>query len=244
MIRAISGCVLALFLLPLAAGAQTATTPAEGAAQSPSVQTELRLERSLLSLDLLSYTELRERARRAQQGVNEVLGRLDVALAGDSVSLGTLENLQNDLDAARAATRITEERLSGQLERIQERLRRIGLLSGDRGEPRPAGDLVTGRWRVAILPQNVTATFDLRLNGTVVSGTYRVDNGLAGSFRGTYTGGSLRLERIDGRAGFDSVWEGTVGNGRIAGTWTSNQLATGQPNRGDWTAVREGGQQP
>jgi hypothetical protein len=243
MIRAISGCILALFLFPLAAGAQTATT--EAAPQSPFVQTELRLERSLLSLDLVSYTELRERARRAQQGVNEVLGRLDVALAGDAVSLGTLESLQNDLDAARAATRITEERLSGQLERIQERLRRIGLLSGDRGgELRTAGDLVTGRWRVAILPQNVTATFDLRLNGTVVSGTYRVDNGLAGSFRGTYTGGSLRLERIDGRAGFDSVWEGTVGNGRIAGTWTSNQLATGQPNRGDWTAVREGGQQP
>ena len=211
------------------------------APQSPSVQTELRLERSLLSLDLLSYSELRERARRAQQGVNDVLGRLDQALAGDSVSLGTLENLQNDLDAARAATRITEDRLSGQLERIQERLRRIGLLSGDRGEPRTAADPVTGRWRVAILPQNVTATFDLRLNGTVVSGNYRVDNGLAGSFRGTYTGGNLRMERIDGRAGFDSVWEGTVGNGRIAGTWTSNQLATGQPNRGDWTAVRKAG---
>jgi hypothetical protein len=231
-----------LLLLPLAAGAQAPS--AEGTTQSAAAQTALRLENSLLSLDLVSYTEMRDRARRAQQGVNDVLGRLDQALAGDSVSLGTLESLQNDLDAARAASRITEDRLSGQLERIQERLRRIGLLQGGQGTaaPRPA-DPITGRWRVAVSPQNATATFDLRLNGTVVSGTYQVVGGFGGSFRGTYTNGKLRMERIDANGGFDSVWEGTVtGSGRITGTYTSNQLATGQPNRGDWTAVREGGQ--
>ena len=41
--------------------------------------------------------------------------------------------------------------------------------------------------------------------------------------------------------GFDSVWVGTVGNGRIDGTWTTNELVTGQPTRGSWTAVRESG---
>jgi len=241
MIRTISRWALILLLVPLAAGAQA---PAEGNSQSAAGQTALRLENSLLSLDLVSYTELRDRARRAQQGVNDVLGRLDQALAGDSVSLGTLESLQNDLDAARAASRITEDRLSGQLERIQERLRRIGLLQGGQGTaaPRPA-DPITGRWRVAVSPQNATATFNLRLNGTVVSGTYQVDGGFSGSFRGTYTNGALRMERIDANGGFDSVWEGiVVASGRITGTYTSNQLATGQPNRGDWTAVREGRQ--
>ncbi|HEX9941843.1 MAG TPA: hypothetical protein VGG03_07495 [Thermoanaerobaculia bacterium] len=238
MIRTIAWWTIALLVLPLAAVAQTAATLTEGQTQA---QTALRLEQRLLSLDLLSYNEARERQRRVQQAVNDVLNRLDQALAGSSVALGTLETLQSDLDAARAAARITEDRLDGQLERIQERLRRIALLEGEAaaGRPRPA-DPVSGRWRVTIRPQNVEATFDLRLNGTVVSGAYQVAGGSAGSFRGTYTGGTLRLERLDARGGFDSVWEGTVGGGRMVGTWTANELVTGQPNRGDWTAVREG----
>lgn len=241
MIRTLSGWTFCLlFLLPLGAKAQD--TPS-----TPSVtQTQLRLEQSLLSLDLVGYSEARERARRAQQGVNDVLARLDAALAGDSVSLGTLETLQDSLDAARAASRITEDRLSAQLEKIQERLRRIGLLEGGQTAAAPrAADPLTGRWRVAIFPQNLTATYDLRLNGTVVSGSYTIDGSAsAGSFRGTFSGGVLRLERVDANTGFDSVWEGTLGTDRITGTWMTNQLATGQPTRGDWTAVREGGQQP
>lgn len=239
MSRLLAGFILVLALFPRLAAAQDPATPTES---SSAVQTELRLERRLLSLDLVSYNEARERDKRAQQAVNEVLGRLDAALAGDAVALGTLESLQNDLDAARAAVRISEERLSAQLGHIRERLRRIGLLEGDAGRPSQTADPVTGTWRVTVLPQNVGAIFNLSLKGTVVSGSYQVAGGSAGSFRGTYTGGTLRLERIDARGGFDSVWEGTVANGRIAGTWMSNELVTGQPNRGDWTAVREGGQ--
>ena len=244
MIRTLSGWTLSLlFLLLLVPG----TAKAQDDPSTLSVaQTQLRLEQSLLSLDLVGYNEARERVRRAQQGVNDVLARLDEAMAGDSVSLGTLETLQDSLDAAKAASRITEDRLSAQLEKIQERLRRIGLLEG--GQPATAprtADPLTGRWRVAILPQNLTATFNLRMNGTAVTGSYAIDgSGSAGSFRGTYTGGVLRLERVDATTGFDSVWQGTVGTDRIAGTWMTNELATGQPNRGDWTAVREGGQQP
>jgi len=240
MIRSMAGLSLSvLLLLPVAAGAQDPRTLAESSAQ-PQLQTELRLERQLLALDLVTYREAREREQRAQQAVEEVLTRLDQALAGDAVALGTLENLQNDLDAARAASRIAQERLSLQLERLQERLRRIGLMEGGTGAPLRIVDPITGRWRVAIGPQNAAATFDLRLSGTVVSGSYQVAGGSAGSFRGTYTGGNLRLERIDARGGFDSVWEATVASGRMAGTWMSNELVTGQPNRGSWTAVREG----
>jgi hypothetical protein len=239
MIRSLARCAVILLGFPVMAVAQDTGSLPEGPAPSL-IQTELRLERRLLVLDLLSYSEARERDRRARHGLEEVLGRLDQALAGDAVTLGGLEALQDDLDAARAAVRITEQRLGTQLERIQERLRRIGLLEGETGARVQAADPVTGRWRVTVFPQNLTATFDLRLNGTVVSGSYRFESGSAGSFRGTFAGGNLRLERIDARGGFDSVWEGTVAGGRIAGTWTGNELVTGQPNRGDWTAVREG----
>lgn len=244
MTRTLSGWTFCLLLLlPLAGKAQD--TPSTPSAQAIA-QTQLRLEQSLLSLDLVGYNEARERVRRAQQGVNDVLARLDEALAGDSVSLGTLETLQDSLDAARAASRITEDRLSALLEKIQERLRRIGLLQGGQTAAAPrAADPVTGRWRVAIFPQNLTATYDLRLSGSVVSGSYTIDgSGSVGSFRGTYSGGVIRFERVDANTGFDSVWEGTVGTDRIIGTWMTNELVTGQPTRGDWTAVRESGQQP
>jgi hypothetical protein len=228
---------LALFLMPLAAAAQDEPTPAPPAAN----QVELRLEQRLLSLDLLAYNQTRDRERLASQRVTDVLGRLDQALASDAVSLGSLESLQDELAAARGTAHAAEDKLNLQIDKLQERLRRIALLEGDTG-PARAADAVSGRWRVAIQPQNATATFDFRLDGTVVSGTYKIDGGTSGSFRGTFAAGNLRLLRIDAQGGTDGVWLGTVANGHITGTWTANELASGQPAQGDWTAVREGGQ--
>jgi TolA-binding protein len=229
-----------LFLLLLLAPAARAQDPAPSSAPA-SVQAELRLERRLLSLDLVSYNEIRERERRAREQVSAVLGRLDQALASDAMSLGSLETLRDQLAAAHEAAHTAEMRLNSQLENLQERMRRIAVLEGDNGTARPA-DALTGRWRVTVLPQNFTATFNLRLNGTVVSGTYAIDGGGTGSFRGTLASGHLRLERIDAQGGADSLWEGTLGTNRIDdGTWGTNELVTGQPTRGKWTAVRESG---
>src|SRR5262245_9413218 len=71
--------------LPALAGAQTSAAPPEGGAQAQAL-VALRLEQRLLALDLVSYNEARERERRARERENEVLGRLDKALAGDAVS--------------------------------------------------------------------------------------------------------------------------------------------------------------
>src|SRR4051812_14296575 len=213
MSRTISALALLLtLLLPMAAVAQD--EPAAPSAGTPPAanQVELRLEQRLLSLDLLGYNQTRDRERQASQHVAEILGRLDQALASDAVSLGALESLQDELALARGAAHAAEDKLASQLDKLQERLRRIALLEGDTGAPVRAADPLTGRWRVAILPQSATATFELRLDGTVVSGLYSVDGGSAGSFRGTLSNGSLRLERIDARGGTDSVWTGTLAN--------------------------------
>jgi hypothetical protein len=249
--RAIPGWTvfLLLLLLSLAAGAQEGAAPAQTSSSSSSsssaaVQTELRLERRLLSLDLVSYNEVRERERRAMLRVTDVLGRLDQAMASESMSLGSLESLRDELAVAREASHTAELRLHSQLDKLEERLRRIALLEGDNGSGGGAAarsDAVTGRWRVTILPQGLAATYTFRLSGTVVTGSYQVNGGTSGSFRGSFVNGGLRLERIDARGGFDSTWEGTVGNNRIDGTWNTNELVTGQPNRGSWTAVRESG---
>ncbi len=241
MRRSIPALTLLLaLLLPLAAAAQDEPAAPPAGTVPAANQVELRLEQRLLSLDLLAYNQARDRERAASQRVTDVLGRLDQALASDAVSLGALESLQDELAVARGTAHAAEDKLNTQLDKLQERLRRIALLEGDTGAPARAADPLTGRWRVAILPQNATATFDLRLDGTVVHGTYSIDGGSAGSFRGTLASGNLRMERIDAQGGTDSVWIGTVANGQITGTWMSNELVTGQANRGDWTAVREG----
>ncbi len=244
-IRTIPAWTLLLLLLgSLTAGAQEAAAPAQTSSSSASaaVQTELRLERRLLSLDLVSYNEVRDRERRAMLRVTDVLGRLDQAMASDAMSLGALESLRDELAVAREAAHTAELRLHGQIDKLEERLRRIALLEGDAGGGGATrSDAVTGRWRVTILPQNLSAIYTFRLNGAVVTGSYQVNGGTSGSFRGSLVNGGLRLERIDARGGFDSTWEGTVGNNRIDGTWNTNELATGQPNRGNWTAVRESG---
>src|SRR6185295_10288639 len=98
MFRSLAVLLLVLLLLPATAAPQDPRTLAEGSAPS-ALQTELRLEQRLLALDLVNYREARERDQRARVALDQVLARLDEALAGDAVALGTLESLQNDLDA-------------------------------------------------------------------------------------------------------------------------------------------------
>jgi hypothetical protein len=239
MSRASAVRILALFLfLPMVVRAQ-APAPASPA-PSLANQAVLRLEQRLLSLDLVAYKETRQREGLARQKVTEILSRLDQVLASDQVALGTLEGLQDELAVARGAAHTAEDRLNGQLDRLEERLRRIALLETDSGAPMRA-DALTGRWQVTIQPQNLTAVFDLTLDGTVIRGNYLVNGVSSGSFRGALANGQLRMQRLDSKGGFDSTWEGTLTGGRIIGTWTTNELVTGQPNRGDWTAVRENG---
>lgn len=217
--------------------AQSAAVPDRG-----QIEFQLRMERKLLALDLSSYREARGREQRVQAQVEEAAGKLDEALAGDALTLGNLEALHDALVAARAAAAIEAERVEAQAGRLEDRLRRISFFEGELrgGAQLSTIDPVSGRWQVRILPQEAAGIFALSLNGTVVAGSYDIGSGASrGSFRGTYSNGTLRLERIDSRGGFDSVFEGTVDPaGRIQGTWTAKELASGQPARGDWTAVR------
>jgi hypothetical protein len=242
-------CLAVLALTVLVVEAQDSQAPRSAvSAASAQIETDLRLERKLLALDLAAYREARATEQRTRDQVAQVAGRLDQALTGTSVALGTLEGVHLELSSAQAASRIAAERMEWQLQRIEDRLRRIGFLEGEVGgraaaEPR---DPLTGHWRVIVLPQNQTGTFDLTLNGTLVAGSYTLTGGnlasTAGSFRGTYADNHLRLERVDARRGFDSTFLGSVdpATGRLSGTWTASDLASGQPARGDWSATREG----
>ena len=223
----------------LAAALAPAQTPSSVSAQ---IETDLRLERKLLALDLAAYREARAVEGRTSEQLTQVTGRLDQALAGGSVALGSLEALHLELSSARAASQIAADRVEWQIQRLEDRLRRIGFLEGEAGRPGTPAEPVSGTWRVTVLPGNQGGTWNLTVNGTLVSGTYKMDGGAAGSFRGTITENRLRLERVDATRGFDSVYLGTVdpATGGLSGSWTAQDLAAGQPAQGTWSAVRSG----
>jgi hypothetical protein len=241
---------LALVVLCLVAGVAVAQDEPEAppaaatASQRAQIDLDLRLERRLLMLDLTAFDEARTRERQARERVDEVSARLDETLGGDSLSLGTLESLREELDAAREAGRTAAGRVDAQIRRLEERLQRIGFLEGELaggGQAVRRTDPISGRWRVRVQPGDRSGTFELRLAGTVVTGTYQVDGGGSGSLQGTYAGNRLRLERIDVRRGFDSVFEGSLdAAGTLSGSWSANELGVPEPARGGWSAVRIG----
>lgn len=238
-----------LALTLLAVGLASGQTPGQDTAAtrnaaSAQIDVDLRLERKLLALDLAAYREARALELRTRDQLTTVTGRLDQALTGTTVALGALEGLHMELSAARAASQIAADRVEWQIQRLEDRLRRIGFLEGEAGRPGTPTDPVSGTWRVTVRPQSQAGTWELTLSGTLVTGSYKMDGagGAAGSFRGTYSENRLRLERVDATRGFDSVYLGTVdpATGRLSGTWTAQDLASGQPAQGDWSAVRNG----
>ncbi|HVG07614.1 MAG TPA: hypothetical protein VNM67_07895 [Thermoanaerobaculia bacterium] len=234
--------LLTLLAAAFATAQETATTRSAATPAMAQIETDLRLERKLLSLDLAAYREARALEVRTRDQLTTVTGRLDQALTGTSMSLGTLEGVHMELSSARAASQIAADRVEWQIQRLEDRLRRIGFLEGESGRPGTPTDPVSGTWQVTVRPQNQSGTWELALNGTLVSGSYRMNGGAAGSFRGTYADNRLRLERVDATRGFDSVFLGTVdpASGRLSGSWTAQDLASGQPAQGDWSAVRNG----
>lgn len=234
-------CLL-LTLVAVALAQETAATRSAATPAMAQIETDLRLERKLLALDLAAYREARALEIRTRDQLTTVTGRLDQALASSTVALGTLENVHMELSSARAASQIAADRVEWQIQRLEDRLRRIGFLEGEAGRPDTPTDPVSGTWQVTVRPQNQTGTWELTLNGTLVTGSYRMSGGAAGSFRGTFSDNRLRLERVDATRGFDSVYLGSVNpaTGGLSGTWTAQELASGQPAQGDWSAVRNG----
>jgi hypothetical protein len=230
--------LLLVLALPRPAGAQAVS---EGGAAPPRrIEADLQLERRLLSLDLAGYGESRAREEAARTRLGEVLKRLDQALAGEALTLGALEALDDQARAARLAAQSAAERVDRQVERVEERMRRIAFLSGE-GRTRTAQqNPLTGRWRVSVDPGGRAGTFELRQSGTVVTGRYRMEGGGEGSLHGTYAQGVLKIDRIDARGGRDITFLGNVDEaaGQITGVWQGRELARGEPAYGGWSAVR------
>jgi len=123
------------------------------------------------------------------------------------------------------------------LEQMQAEIKRLEDAS------QAVQDELSGRWTVAIEPGGLKGTFDLRLDGTLVTGVYQLAGGWKGSLRGTLIGDIVRLERIDTQQGFVAVYSGRLvsrdGSKQLEGSWSATNLAAGMPAAGIWVAKRE-----
>jgi hypothetical protein len=234
--------LLAVLLPAPALRAQETTTPSVAAASGAStqIQTELQLERKLLALDLVGYRENRTREQVARDRVTTAMQRLDQALNGDSLALGTLESLFTELSTARAAAASAADQMDWQVRTLQERMRRISFLEGEVSGRGMRESSIAGRWNLAVTPTNQTGTFNLQLNGTAISGTYTLQGESSGSVRGNLVGTRLQLELLDTAGNVRSTYTGGYdpATQQMAGTWLATELAGGRPAQGAWRATR------
>jgi hypothetical protein len=123
------------------------------------------------------------------------------------------------------------------IEQLQAEIRRL-----EEANP-PGQDDLSGKWTVVIEPGGMKGTFDLRLDGTLVTGVYQLSGGWRGSLRGTLIGETVRLERIDTQQGFMASYSGRLvnreGGRRLEGVWEATNLAAGMPAAGTWVGRRE-----
>jgi len=224
--------LLAVTLLPVWALAQ-----AEGDA---ALRRELAAERQMLREDLAAYDRAREAETGAREALAAALQRISsqAAASGPPQGMAALRTALADAEADLAAAM---SRTAGALDSIRERVRRIALLGTVLGSAPPpvVPDVLSGRWQVRIEPVALTGTFDLRQQGTQITGSYLLENGRAGSLDGTWINGLLHLRRVDSETGFDSIFEALRPRpGELVGTWRPMVLSSGGPGGGDWMAMR------
>ena len=201
----------------------------------------LDVERRLLAEDAGELREARAAEAAAAALVDELIAGLDEAVAAGAPppAVAALEGSVAEAAAALSAAAVRVERA---LATLGERLRRMRVLAAGVGGAAEATvpDVLSGNWAVEVQPGAISGQFQIEQYGTLLSGSYRFDDGSRGSLEGTYAGGLVRLRRIDVVSGFDATFEGRVGEAaaRLAGRWQATVLGRGGAGGGDWVAVR------
>jgi hypothetical protein len=212
-------------------------------AQDDDLVAGLAVEEHLLAQDIDSYRRVRGEEQRERSRVEELEERFVQWLDGRDATLDQLATLEEDLQRARGNALLASRKAEQLTARILDRFRRIdGLhtaLSQASDARRRSGGVLAGRWDVHFLPLGQRGTFDLRLDGTLISGTYLLQGEFFGSLRGTLVGATVNLERIDSERGFDMILDASLqANGELRGSWRATHLTSGGPSGGTWVAVR------
>jgi hypothetical protein len=207
-------------------------------AASDAARAELSRERRLLASDVSRLSDV---SRRLDTALSDLAAAnraaADAAARGDSPD--DIVRREDAVSAAEQEVRSLLDRRRPLADRIADRRRRIALLESESQGAKPEG-VLTGRWSVLVQPGDQRGVFRLNLQGTIVSGEYRLEGGMDGSVRGTLINDRLKLERVDSKNGFDAIFYGRLSPDaqQIVGTWQATTFGTGQTGSGSWTAAR------
>lgn len=207
---------------------------------------QLAVDTRLLAEALRSYADVRIQERAAQAALAAVETRLDLAFSQESSTPPQLDLAEQERAVAEAALRVLASRAGRLREQLFALSRRLASARAELAREAPllagGGDPVSGRWRVEISSPPQQGTFELRLDGAQVTGSFQFPGGRQGSLSGTFSGGRLRLERRDSQRGFDGLFDGTVDAslGTVRGFYSPAEMAAGEPAGSGWSGVRLG----
>jgi hypothetical protein len=206
---------------------------------SDAVKSELARERKRLVSDSRSLADLSRRLETALNQLASASRAVVEAAARSDAGPDEIARREDAVSESEQEVRVLLEKRRLMADRVVERRRSIIALEADlTGKKAP--DAVSGRWAVTLDPGSQRGVFRMSLDGAIVSGDYTLDGGYSGSLRGTLVNDRLRLERVDSRLGFSTIYYGRVARdaASIAGTWEATSLGEGA-SAGVWKAVRE-----
>lgn len=231
--------VLLLAMLAIA-GPVAAEQPVAAA-----LRVELKIQKELLAQEVESLRREREAMQQAwARVIRDTVGMIQAqtqgeALAGLVLRDEDLRIAESEVQGRLVAAQSLRKAILSKMAEIEATEREIASLEQAIG---PDADPITGTWRLVLEPGGLEGFAYLRLDGTLVQGTYRLSGDWTGSLRGTYVGRRLQLERIDSQLGFAARMFGRLVRGgmeaRIEGSWEAAELASGQPSAGSWVADR------
>jgi hypothetical protein len=206
---------------------------------------QLKIQEALLERDLQQYqdhqTQLQEAWVRVERGSADLLQAQQQGESEESLQLRDEDLRQAESELLMllfSAQRVRRSMLANRAltAEVEEEIRRLD------GQVGAGDDPISGTWRLAMEPGGQEGLMQLRLEGTLVQGTYQLEGDWTGSLRGTLVSRKLRLERIDSQIGFAAVLHGRLQlrgkTRRIQGSWEATQLASGMPSAGTWIAEK------
>lgn len=225
--------------LLLAAGFLAATALAADVL-TDAARAELARERRSLAFDTARLTEITRRLETALSELAKASRSVSDAAARSDAAADDVIRREDAVSSAEGEVRVLLEWRRLLADRVVERRRAVAALEAETRAKKPS-DLVSGRWAVVLDPGGQRGVFKLSLRGTIVSGEYTLEGGYGGSLRGTLINDRLRLERVDSKLGFSTVFYGRLSRegSEISGTWESTIFGGGQPGSGIWRARRE-----
>lgn len=214
-------------------------------AVAQSAAADFAAESKRLEDDVTAAQRAWDEQHRLYQDLLAAAQALEGALADADASSSTLRAMEDRYSAALEAA-VRQARLtSDKRRRVYDGMDRLAA-SGRRVEQdRKAAfevPLPGGLWRIEVPDGDLVGLMRLTVQGTLVSGDYRLSNGRHGSVSGTYADGRLELLRVDSQTGRDLSLTAEVDAGRetLAGSWQRTELASGGPAMGTWAGVRLG----